>query len=353
MTSNPGSAEAGGRYVFVSYSRHDRAYVDNLVAHLRSFRIRTWVDTETDYGASWPRVVRDRVDGCCALVVVMTPASEDSEWVRREIIRAQQQSKTLLPLLLDGLGFFELNTTQHEDVSDGRMPTPGFIQRLEHLTDPTPVSSPMAEETLATSQDWLDEAARLTGLRNWPGALAAADRAVGLDPASASAIFYRGWALIELGRHREALNAAEENIELDPANAYAHNNRATALRHLGRDSDALVAVDRAIELDMTYAFAHNGRALTLINLGQWAEALAAVNQAIHCDSDSGYIFETKGQVLNGLGRHHDALDVLNQAIDLEPKLGWAHYNRGRAFSALGRHQEALESYRRADDFGLL
>ena len=56
-------------YVFISYARTDEAYVTDLVKHLADHEVRCWVDTDTDYGDRWPKVIRARVDGCAALVV--------------------------------------------------------------------------------------------------------------------------------------------------------------------------------------------------------------------------------------------------------------------------------------------
>ena len=76
----------------------------------------------------------EHVDGCEAMVVVMSQAADRSDWVRREITRAQQQDKLILPLLLRGAASFMLNTTQFEDVTGGRLPTQGFVERLRAAT---------------------------------------------------------------------------------------------------------------------------------------------------------------------------------------------------------------------------
>jgi hypothetical protein len=109
-------------YVFISYSRHDEDYVNRLVAHLAEHGISSWIDKGTDYGNRWVEALRDRVDRCAALIVIMSPSAEASEWVEREILRAEATRKTILPLRLAGPRHFLLAATQHEDVLDGRMP---------------------------------------------------------------------------------------------------------------------------------------------------------------------------------------------------------------------------------------
>jgi hypothetical protein len=119
------------RHAFISYSRSDRAYVDKLVDLLRSAEITPWIDTSgIDYGTRWAQVVRDAVDACGACVVIMTPEAEASPWVGREISRAQKQGRPIFPLLLRGSEFFTLDELHYEDVTDGRMPTDGWLTQL-------------------------------------------------------------------------------------------------------------------------------------------------------------------------------------------------------------------------------
>ena len=79
-------------------------------------------------------------------------------------------------------------------------------------------------------------------------ALAAYDRAVRLEPGSASAHMGRCEALIALGRRGEALAASDEAVRLEPGNAYCHTSRAAALGNLGRPEEALAACDEAERL---------------------------------------------------------------------------------------------------------
>ena len=73
------------RYVFVSYSPRGRAYVDELCGWLRQRGVVVWIDSDIDYGTRWQTVVRDRRDAAAAVVVVMSPAAEESRWVEREV----------------------------------------------------------------------------------------------------------------------------------------------------------------------------------------------------------------------------------------------------------------------------
>ena len=123
------------RHAFVSYSRTDSDYVEQLIVWLGDWNIPIWSDAGIDYGSQWPAVVRDAVDGAGAVVVVMSPAAESSEWVDRELARAELKSRPILPLLLDGDPFFRLGSTHYEDVRGGHMPGAAFVRRIVDLCD--------------------------------------------------------------------------------------------------------------------------------------------------------------------------------------------------------------------------
>jgi len=128
-----GDPRAVAGHVFISYSRRDIRYVDELVAHLAASGVPYWVDHKIDYGDQWEKVIREKVDTCALLVVVMTPDAEESPWVTNELERARFKQKKILPLLLSGDPFFSLLNTQFEDVTGRRMPSPAFVARIQTL----------------------------------------------------------------------------------------------------------------------------------------------------------------------------------------------------------------------------
>ena len=108
----------------------DVPYVQRLTDHLTSEGVSVWFDREIVTGDRWDQVIRLKIDPCGALVVVMTPQAEESDWVAREISQAELMNKPIFPLLLDGRRFFRLSNLQYEDVTGARMPKPSFVTRL-------------------------------------------------------------------------------------------------------------------------------------------------------------------------------------------------------------------------------
>jgi hypothetical protein len=124
-----------GGYVFVSYSHSDAAYARKLGVYLSSAAVPVWIDHEIVTGDRWSLEVRQRVEGCAAMVVVMSPAADDSVWVEREIAHAQSHTKSIFPLLLAGRPLFRLGEVEYEDVTGLQMPSARLVARLRELVE--------------------------------------------------------------------------------------------------------------------------------------------------------------------------------------------------------------------------
>ncbi len=158
-------------HVFISYSRQDNAYARKLADHLLSLGFDVWIDDSIDYGDDWWRAINRAIKACSALVVVMTPDSDQSRWVQREITLADELGIPTFPLLLSG----NLLTSEHwtifvrtqcVDVRHGDLPDAEFFERLERrvarrasrgieVTDrPRDEELPEVEAVLPTPFNW-------------------------------------------------------------------------------------------------------------------------------------------------------------------------------------------------------
>jgi TIR domain len=95
-----------------------------------------WYDDKIVSGDRWERLIRDKIDTCTAMIVVMTPDADNSDWVAMEIARAHSRARPILPLLRAGEPFFSLSTVHYEDVRDGSMPGEPFVGRLRGFVPP-------------------------------------------------------------------------------------------------------------------------------------------------------------------------------------------------------------------------
>lgn len=123
------------KYVFLSYSRKDLEFVNYLRTILeQQHGMPIWMDQQyLTPGMNWSNELEKAVNDCSAVVVVMTPASQESTFVQTEILHALDQKKPIFPVLLIGSSpFFLLKSKQFEDMRDGlsATPSPEFIRNL-------------------------------------------------------------------------------------------------------------------------------------------------------------------------------------------------------------------------------
>jgi hypothetical protein len=122
-------------HVFISYSTKNASYAHGLADSLVSHGFDVWIDNaQLRSGDDWWQQIVQALRACSAFAVVLTPESDQSRWVQREITLADNWNKPMLPLLLAG----DINTdnflifvrTQYEDVRHGGMPSQTFFNRL-------------------------------------------------------------------------------------------------------------------------------------------------------------------------------------------------------------------------------
>lgn len=87
--------------VFISYSRADRDFALRLQASLQARGIDAWVDLRRlEGGQEFDRKIEEAINRCSGVLVVLSPDSVASQWVRSEIVFAQRRRKTVIPLML-------------------------------------------------------------------------------------------------------------------------------------------------------------------------------------------------------------------------------------------------------------
>jgi eukaryotic-like serine/threonine-protein kinase len=87
--------------IFVSYAREDRARVRPLVAALEAQGWSVWWDPAISPGQEFDRLINKELEEARAVIVVWTPASVDSRWVRGEAREAADRG-VLVPVRFDG-----------------------------------------------------------------------------------------------------------------------------------------------------------------------------------------------------------------------------------------------------------
>ncbi len=88
--------------IFISYSSKDRAQAEQLTELLASAGLSVWIDREgIDVATSWSKEIVDGINGCKAMVLLLSSTSVTSHNVIKEVSLASEKRKTIVPLDLE------------------------------------------------------------------------------------------------------------------------------------------------------------------------------------------------------------------------------------------------------------
>lgn len=109
------------RYIFLSYSRQDSIFAEHLKLLLEQQNFRVEMDRYSIHtGQHWKRELCRLIDRCSVFMVVMSPRSYNSKWVKKEIQRAKHRGRRVFPILLEGSPAWpELANYQFELMTEG------------------------------------------------------------------------------------------------------------------------------------------------------------------------------------------------------------------------------------------
>ncbi|MGE5374134.1 MAG: toll/interleukin-1 receptor domain-containing protein, partial [Bacteroidota bacterium] len=98
--------------LFISYSRKDTAFVRRLAGDLEKTGYSVWWDiTDLRGGDDWVRLIPEAIQNSDFFIVVLSPNSTASEWVRKECTQAISLRKKIIPIMLERTAVpFSLNT---------------------------------------------------------------------------------------------------------------------------------------------------------------------------------------------------------------------------------------------------
>lgn len=107
--------------VFISYSRKDMNFVRKLAGDLETAGYDVWWDiTDLRGGDDWVRNIPEAIKTSQYFIVVLSPNSIESEWVRKEYTQALSLRKKIIPIMLAACEVpFALNTINFVNFSEG------------------------------------------------------------------------------------------------------------------------------------------------------------------------------------------------------------------------------------------
>ena len=89
-------------YAFISYSTKNQAEADAMRAFLNKNQIETWMAPgDIPAGQRYAAVIAQAVRDCACVVLMLTDAAQNSVWVTKEIERAVNYRKPIIPVQLE------------------------------------------------------------------------------------------------------------------------------------------------------------------------------------------------------------------------------------------------------------
>ena len=91
-------------HVFICYAHKDQDFVEHLVVSLRRSGINVWIDKSglKPSTPDWEAAVRGAIEDAQAVLLVASPDSQRSLYVRDELTIARQKGKPIYPVWASG-----------------------------------------------------------------------------------------------------------------------------------------------------------------------------------------------------------------------------------------------------------
>jgi len=180
---------------------------------------------------------------------------------------------------------------------------------------------------------------------DWAGAEQDYKRALELSPNSADTYDFYGRLCYSLNRFDEAIALQERAHELDPLTHRV--DLATALLRAGRFDQAARAAAAAVELDPHDPRAHATLGWALFKTGRTGEGIAGLERAVALLPSESLWQAQLGQAYALAGQTGNATAILERLQDSARPVPASSYHLAYVYIGLGDHERALDCLERA------
>ena len=155
----------------------------------------------------------------------------------------------------------------------------------------------------------------------------------------------KGFALTNLGKHKEAINCADEVLSCDRHRAAAWDIKGSALVALQSKVEALNCFEKALEIQPNDPKFWSGKGTAFNNIGEYKKAIKCAEYSINIYTrNNQYYFHpwyVKGYGLIRLRRYEEALVCLDNALNIDNTHIISWLEKGGALLDMGHYEEAI------------
>jgi tetratricopeptide (TPR) repeat protein len=381
--------------VFLSYRRSTSKYIAAYVFNdLRQHGYDVFWDVSSIDSGEFDRIILNQIGARTHFVVILTPGTLDGcihpdgsenadDWLRREIERAIDLQRNIVPLLLEGFTFkgaeryltgklaklsrynaLEVPWTYLEEAMQrlrtrylkmpehpvALKPTPPAEQVIvqQRIDEATSQSEPKGKHL--TARDHFERGLLRFDKGDYPNAIADFTDAIRLDPQYTAAYIMRGGTYKASGDFANADADFSEAIRIQPRHPDAYVGRGLVRQAQGNVKGAAADWQQYLDLDgsrkaevQQWIDESTGKSRGALSAKQYFErgykkwkdgdaigAIADLNVAIQLDPRHDYAYATRGSAHYERGHYDAALDDYNKAIELSPQQASTYKSRGLA-----------------------
>lgn len=180
----------------------------------------------------------------------------------------------------------------------------------------------ITEQPLETQENqallWLGIGNLYFADENYPQALLSFDQALKIKPKIFyKAWYYRGNALVRLGRVEEAIISYDQALKFNPDDQQSWFNRGVALGNLGNIQQEILSYDQALKVEPYFHKAWYNRGVALGALGNIEEEILSYNEALKIEPNYSQAWYNKSCAYTLQSQTKLALESLEKAISLD------------------------------------
>ena len=84
---------------FISYAREDQKFAQRLADDLHEKEKDAWIDKHMQGGEEWVQTIDERLEAADVVILVVSPRSRKSKWVRKEVLTAETLGTHVIPVM--------------------------------------------------------------------------------------------------------------------------------------------------------------------------------------------------------------------------------------------------------------
>jgi hypothetical protein len=139
--------------IFISYSKKDSDFAHKLADDLSAVGFRIWIDRSIGGGELWRETIEKNLKASGEVVIVVSPNSMSSEWVKHEGSLAYGWEKQLYPILIEPVGNLPPWLEEYQWIDFINLPYKTAVNALiSALTPPNPVQDLLNQQVQVYQQ---------------------------------------------------------------------------------------------------------------------------------------------------------------------------------------------------------